>query len=242
MKRQRRDRTNGKIGAYIRLSRSETELSLAERKKVIAKRKDEITDFLGTGSHLSMEKKYYIEKHTSNPYEMPELEKCIKWACRKKADIVANKLGTRFKNLRFIDLLYDATQNHQVRFYVCYASTRPIDMSVLLAVSNEHREEVSRHTKQALAKLKEKGIKLGSKDIKELTKHAVKSHTDKRLEFAVKMRPVVEEIQQHGATSLTQIAKALNMREVKTRYKSHKSSWHASSVSNLLKSIKEISQ
>jgi DNA invertase Pin-like site-specific DNA recombinase len=242
MKRKKRSQTHGKIVTLIRLNKHESELPLAERRKLLKKQRAEIIDYLGVGSHMHMKKKHYVELHHSNPYKMPEFEKAIRHAIRNKADIVLNRIGTRMKNLKFIDLVYDASENHSVKFYVCYQSVRAIDASVLVAISNEHRAEVSRNTKYALAKLKRKGVKLGSKDIDKLTEHAVKSHTDKRLEFAVKMRPVVEEIQQYGATTLSEIAKALNMREIETRYNPEKSSWHASTVSNLLKSIEEIKE
>lgn len=243
MRRRKRSQTHGKIVTLIRLNKHESELPLAERRKLLKKQRAEIEDYLGSGAHKQKGRKWhYVEMHHSNPNHMPEFEKAIKQAKRKKADIVLNRIGTRMKNLKFIDLVYDASENHSVNFYVCYQSEDPIDASVLVAISNEHRAEVSRNTKYALAKLKRKGVKLGSKDIDKLTEHAIKSHTDKRLEFAVKMRPVVSEIQQYGATTLTEIAKALNNRGIKTRYKSHRSSWHASTVSNLLKSIKELEE
>ena len=52
--------------------------------------------------------KEYIEPRSSNPYEMPKLELAIKYAVRKKANVIAAKLGSRINNLKFVALMLEA--------------------------------------------------------------------------------------------------------------------------------------
>jgi len=197
----------------------------------------DIKDYLGKGNWIH--KKTYTELHSHNPHHMPQLELAIKYCIENNASFVASYFGTRLKNLKFIDLAYDAQVNHGIKIYGLNSMSDRLDMRTLYAVSEEHRAQVSANTKAALAKLKKKGVKLGNPNIEKATAISVVSHTRNRLEFAKKLAPVVKQIQQFGDTSLSEIAKALNHRGIKTRYRPHKSKWHPSNVSNLLRSIEE---
>lgn len=204
-------------------------------KKDIEQQIKQIDGFLGSGNWQRI--KTYIEPHSHNPHLMPQLELAFKYAIRKKASLVASRIGYRLKNLRFIDLAIDAQVNHGVKVFARDASEDAIDMRVIVAISNAHRAEVSRNTKAALRKLKEEGVKLGNPDLAAATRKASKARSVHAIKYARTMQPMIKEIQQFGDTTLQEIANALNHRGIPSRFGK---TWYASSVSNLLKQIKEL--
>jgi len=103
---------------------------------------------------------------------------------------------------------------------------------------DSYKQQTSINTKKALYRLKAQGVQLGSRDIKKLTESAVKDHTMRRIEFAMKMKPMIEQYNSMGFISLTSLAKILNEDGHETRYKKK---WYPSNVSSLLKSIAELS-
>ena len=103
---------------------------------------------------------------------------------------------------------------------------------------DSYKQQTSINTKKALYQLKAQGVQLGSRDIKKLTESAVKDHTMRRIEFAMKMKPMIERYNSMGFISLASLAKILNEDGHETRYKKK---WYPSNVSSLLKSIAELS-
>jgi DNA invertase Pin-like site-specific DNA recombinase len=90
---------------------------------------------------------------------------------------------------------------------------------------------ISVRTKHALAAAKARGVNLGGPNLPEARKIAqvsIKANADKQ---AAKVLPLIREAQRHGATSLRDIADALNARGVST---ARGGQWHATSVRNLL--------
>ena len=175
--------------------------------------------------------KEYIEPHSSNPHQMPQLELAIKYAIHRKADIIASKIGPRIYNLKFVSLMLDAHVKHGLRFAaIDIYGAHWVDLGLLGGIVEMNRKRVSINTKKAMAKLKAEGVRLGSPNIEKATRQATIAHTIQANEFAVSMRPVINEIKQHGARTFKDIAIALNKRGIKSRYGR---SWHPSSVRNL---------
>jgi recombinase len=83
----------------------------------------------------------------------------------------------------------------------------------------------------ALAAAKERGVALGNPKLSEARKSAVASIKQGADQHAANVLPVIREIRRAGATSLRQIADALNARGIST---ARGGEWHASSVRNVL--------
>lgn len=182
--------------------------------------------------------KEYIEPHSSNPHQMPQLELAIKYAIHRKADIIASKIGPRIYNLKFVSLMLDAHVKHGLRLAaIDIYGAHWVDLGLLGGIVEMNRKRVSINTKKAMAKLKAEGVRLGSPNIEKATRQATIAHTIQANEFAVSMRPVINEIKQHGARTFKDIAIALNKRGIKSRYGR---SWHPSSVRNLVIKLGEL--
>ena len=184
--------------------------------------------------------KEYIEPRSSNPYQMPKLELAIKYAVRKKANVIAAKLGSRINNLKFVAIMLEAYTRHGLRFAaIDVKGAHWVDIQLMGKVVALHRQKVSVNTKKAMAKLKKQGIKFGSPKLAEATKKASLDHTRRANEFAVSMRPVVKKIQKGGAETYQDIANNLNNQGFKSRYGR---TWHPSNVRNLVLKIAELKQ
>ena len=75
----------------------------------------------------------------------------------------------------------------------------------------------SRLTKEALAKLKAKGVKLGNPNPGEALKKAIARRRELAASHNAAIRPIIEEIKSCGIVSLAGIADALNKRGHRTR-------------------------
>ena len=91
---------------------------------------------------------------------------------------------------------------------------------------------ISLRTKVALAAAKERGVALGNPKLSKARKSAVASIKALADQHAANVLPIIREIRRAGATSLHQIADALNARGITTP---RGGQWHASSVRNVFK-------
>jgi DNA invertase Pin-like site-specific DNA recombinase len=93
------------------------------------------------------------------------------------------------------------------------------------------RLTISHRTKAALAAARERGVALGNPKLSDARKNAVASIREAAEHHAANVLPIIREIRRAGATSLRQIADALNARGISTP---RGGEWHASSVRNVL--------
>ena len=91
---------------------------------------------------------------------------------------------------------------------------------------------IGARTKDALAAAKARGVKLGTRDPKKISKLASKERMAKADQFALEVGPIIEELQKYGCVTLQQIAKGLMARGQKTPRKN--TEWHASNVKNVI--------
>jgi DNA invertase Pin-like site-specific DNA recombinase len=90
---------------------------------------------------------------------------------------------------------------------------------------------IATRTKAALAAAKARGVRLGGPKLAEAREAAALSIKALADHNAANVLPIIRELQRTGATSLHQIADALNARGISTPRGGH---WYAKSVSNLL--------
>ena len=107
-------------------------------------------------------------------------------------------------------------------------------LHLFAALAEKERALISTRTRQALAAAKARGILLGNPRLtkaREVAIGAVKAAADAH---AANVLPVIQHAQKAGATTLRQIADALNARGIPT---ARGAQWHASSVKNVLERL-----
>jgi hypothetical protein len=101
------------------------------------------------------------------------------------------------------------------------------------ALAEKERRLISQRTKEALARKKAQGAKLGNRtNLAEAAakgQAAVRAHANAH---AANVLPVIREIQASGARDLRSIATALNARGIRT---ARGGDWHATTVRNMLR-------
>jgi DNA invertase Pin-like site-specific DNA recombinase len=103
--------------------------------------------------------------------------------------------------------------------------------SCFAALAEKERALISTRTRQALAAAKARSVLLGNPRLTQARTVAagvLKAAADAH---AANVLPVIQHAQKTGATTLRQIADALNARGIPTARGGH---WHASSVKNVL--------
>ena len=86
-------------------------------------------------------------------------------------------------------------------------------------------------SRQALAAAKARGVTLGNPKLHQARRSALKAVMAEADRFAANVLPIISEAQKAGATSLREIAAALNARGIPT---ARGGQWHAKSVANIL--------
>jgi DNA invertase Pin-like site-specific DNA recombinase len=106
-------------------------------------------------------------------------------------------------------------------------------LHIYAALAEKERALISARTKAALAAKKSPGAKLGNRT--NLAEVGARGHATMSAEadrFAANIRPVIEAIRQSGATTLQQIADALNARGIRT---ARHGKWYPTTVRQLLR-------
>jgi DNA invertase Pin-like site-specific DNA recombinase len=107
----------------------------------------------------------------------------------------------------------------------------PFVLHLFAALAEKERALISTRTRQALAAAKARGVALGNPKLHVARRNAVEAVTAEAERFAANVVPLIREAQKAGATTLREIAEALNARGVAT---ARGGQWHAKSVSNIL--------
>jgi DNA invertase Pin-like site-specific DNA recombinase len=107
----------------------------------------------------------------------------------------------------------------------------PFVLYLFAALAEKERALISGRTKSALAAEKARGVALGNPNIEAARGHAVAAVKAQADRAAGNVAPIIAEIRRSGATTLRQVADALNARGVPTPRGGR---WHAMSVRNVL--------
>jgi len=159
----------------------------------------------------------------------PQLSAALEEARRCKCPVVVAKLDRLSRDVHFISGL----MAHRVPFLVAElgSDVDPFILHLFAALAEKERAMVSARTKAALAAAKARGVKLGGPKLKAARKNAVvsiKANADRQ---AANVLPIIHEIQKTGASTLRNLADALNARGIPT---ARGGKWYATSVSNVL--------
>jgi DNA invertase Pin-like site-specific DNA recombinase len=159
----------------------------------------------------------------------PQLAAALSDARRQRCPVAVAKLDRLSRDVHFISGL----MAHRVPFLVAELGpdVDPFILHLFAALAEKERAMIATRTKAALAAAKARGVKLGGPKLEEARKAAVASIKTLADRHAAKVLPIIREMQRTGATSLHQIAAALNARGIST---ARGGQWYAKSVSNVL--------
>jgi DNA invertase Pin-like site-specific DNA recombinase len=159
----------------------------------------------------------------------PQLAAALNEARRQRCSVAVAKLDRLSRDVHFISGL----MAHRVPFVVAELGTDvdPFILHLFAALAEKERAMISTRTKAALVAAKARGVVLGSPKLAQARKSAVASIKALADQHASNVLPVIRELQRTGASSLHQIADALNARGITTP---RGGSWYAKSVSNVL--------
>jgi DNA invertase Pin-like site-specific DNA recombinase len=159
----------------------------------------------------------------------PQLKSALSAARRQKCSVVVAKLDRLSRDVHFISGL----MAHKVPFIVTElgADVDPFILHLYAALGEKERKLIASRTKAALAIRKAQGKVLGGPKLpeaRELAQDVIKANADRH---AANVLPVIRAAQKAGATTLREIADALNARGVHT---ARGGKWFATSVKNIL--------
>ena len=100
---------------------------------------------------------------------------------------------------------------------------------------------ISRLTREALARKKAAGEKLGNPNWRKYLTQAQKANSNIADEFAKRIKPTLDELMADGIVTYEGLANALNARGIETRSRKN-SLWYATTVKNILKRIENLKE
>ena len=107
----------------------------------------------------------------------------------------------------------------------------PFMLHIYAALAEQERTLISQRTKAALAAAKARGVKLGNPNLDAIRGSGGEAGKAEAERFAGTVLPIIKQVKKAGATTLQQIADALNDRGVAT---ARGGSWYPSNVRNVL--------
>ena len=177
----------------------------------------------------------FVEIESGKNNERPELKKAIHLCKVTGATLVIAKLDRLSRNACFLLKLRDSG----IKFIAAdMPDANELTVGIMALIAQHEREAISNRTREALRAAKARGTKLGNPNGAAALKRAGKGNTagikairNKADSHALNLKTVIESLREKGVSSLGQIAKALNDRNMLTP---RGTQWYKSSVKNLL--------
>lgn len=187
--------------------------------------RESVRSYLNGGDWTLIDSFFEVESGKKN--DRPQLAAALDLCRRRKATLVIAKLDRLARNVAFISRLMESGVD-----FVAADNPHATKLLIhLLAAFAEHeRDQISARTKAALAAAKARGVKLGNP---ENLQHS-RGNEERKAAAAARaadLAPIVAEIRAGGASSLREIAAALNARAIPTV---SGGKWSATQVSRLL--------
>ena len=215
------------IVAYLRVSTSRQGRSGLG----LEAQRENITRFAATEGYEVIGE--YVEIETGRGADAlerrPQLTAALNAARKRKGAVVVAKLDRLSRDVHFISGL----MSHKVPFIVTELGPDidPFILHLYAALGEKERNLIAGRTKAALAAKKAQGKVLGGPKLPEAREAAqvvIKATADKHAANAL---PLIKDAQRAGATTLRDIADALNARGITT---ARGGRWHATTVKNVL--------
>lgn len=177
----------------------------------------------------------FTEVESGKRADRPELAKALHRAKVTGATLVVAKLDRLSRNVAFLAALQDSGVNFVA---ADMPEANELTVHIMAAVAQAERKAISKRTQEALQAAKARGQRLGNPNGAAALRRAGKGNAasvdaikSEAAARADQMRPVIEDMQARGITSLGALAKALNEGGFVT---ARGGQWHASSVRNLV--------
>lgn len=159
----------------------------------------------------------------------PQLAAALTEAKRNDCAVIVAKLDRLSRDVAFISAL----MAKRTPFIVAElgADVSPFMLHIYAAVAEQERAMISQRTKDALAAVKARGVRLGNPQIAKAQEAAAQRRTAIADGFAANVLPIIKEIRATGA-SMRETAAALNARGIPT---ARGGTWAATQISDILK-------
>lgn len=159
----------------------------------------------------------------------PQLKAALAAARKLRCHMGVAKLDRLSRDVHFISGL----MAHKVPFVVAElgADVDPFVLHLFAALAEKERALISTRTRQALSAAKARGVTLGNPKLHMARRGAVEAVKAEAERYAANVLPIIREAQKAGASSLRQVADALNARGIPT---ARGGQWYAQSVANVL--------
>jgi len=182
------------------------------------------------GQNGTLEQEYSeVESGRKTDEERPQLAAALDFAKRNKATVIIAKLDRLARNAEFLLRL----QNSGVDFVCCDCPNADrFTVGILALVAQRERELIGERTRLGLAAAKAKGVKLGTPNPQKAVAAMISANKAAKMEFAVKVLPIIAEIKSAGVSTLKGICECLNRRGISTR---NGKTWYPATVRNVLK-------
>ena len=144
----------------------------------------------------------------------PQLSAALARARSVRCPVAVAKLDRLSRDVHFISGL----MAHRVAFVVAElgADVDPFVLHLYAALAEKERALIAGRTRAALAAAKARGVKLGNPNIEHARERAIAVIKGEAERAAGNVLPIINEVRRAGATSLRQIAEALNSRGIST--------------------------
>ncbi len=159
----------------------------------------------------------------------PQLRAALSLARKLRCHVGVAKLDRLSRDVHFISGL----MAHKVPFLVAELGpdVDPFVLHLFAALAEKERALISTRTRQALSAAKARGVSLGNPVLHKARKSALAAISEEADRHAANVLPLIREAQKAGASTLRQLAEALNARGVAT---ARGGRWHATSIRNVL--------
>jgi DNA invertase Pin-like site-specific DNA recombinase len=159
----------------------------------------------------------------------PQLAEALAQARRRHCPVAVAKLDRLSRDVHFISGL----MAHRVPFLVVElgSDVDPFILHLFAALAEKERAMIASRTKAALAAAKARGVTLGGPKLEEAREIAVATIKSLADRHAANVLPVIRDVQRSGATTLRDVAAALNARGIST---ARGGRWYAMTVRNVL--------
>lgn len=215
-----------KVIAYYRVSTKDQEKSGLG----LEAQQMEVHDFLSKhGMELACE---CFETESGKNNDRPVLKRALRRCKKEKAMLLIAKLDRLARSVFFIAWLINTKVDFKA---VDFPNDGKFDLYQKSIDAEKESDLISKRTKAALAVKKAHGVKLGEYGTNVLSKLNKKAADD----FALKMKPIFDQIQSEGFKTIRKLTATLNKRKIRP-FRGASAKWHTRSVFLVLKRIENL--